>query len=125
MRDVGRFVYEPDDAVIRAHLVTAVAADVDGWLLDPHLAYVSSDVHRPGRLARAYAVREVLPFKEKQLRAALRAHGVGPLTIKKRGVHVTPETLRKRLGLKGSTPATILITRTPTSAAVLLVEPLD
>ncbi len=125
VRDVGRFVYEPDDAVIRAHLVTAVAADVDGWLLDPHLAYVSSDVHRPGRLARAYAVREVLPFKEKQLRAALRAHGVGPLTIKKRGVHVTPETLRKRLGLKGSTPATILITRTPTSAAVLLVEPLD
>lgn len=124
VRDVGRFVYEPDDAVIRAHLVTAIAVDVEGWLLDPHLAYVSSDVHRPNRLARAYAVREVLPFKEKQLRAALRARGVGPLTIKKRGVQVTPEALRKRLGLKGPTPATIIITRTPTSAAVLLVEPL-
>ncbi len=122
--DVGRFVYEPDDAVIRAHLVTAVAADVEGWLLDPHLAYVSSDLHRPGPLARSYAVQEVLPFKEKQLRAALRARGVGPLTIKKRGVQVTPEVLRRRLGLKGSTPATIIITRTPASAAVLLVEPL-
>ncbi len=124
VRDVGRFVYEPDDAVIRAHLVTAVAADVAGWLLDPHLAYVSSDLNRPSRLARVYAVQDVLPFKEKQLRAALRARGVGPLTIKKRGVQVTPETLRKRLGLEGSTPATIIITRTPTSAAVLLVEPL-
>ena len=33
-RCVGRFLFEPDGAVIRAGLVTAVAAGVDGWLLD-------------------------------------------------------------------------------------------
>ena len=64
----------------------------------------------------------MLPFKEKQLRAALRARDIGPLTIKKRGVAVTPEALRARLGLRGSTPGTVVLTRTPGSALALLVE---
>ena len=38
---VGAFLYEPDGAVIRAGLVTAVAAGVDGGLLDEHIAYVT------------------------------------------------------------------------------------
>lgn len=119
----GAFVYEPDDAVIRAHLVTSVAALVDGWLLDQHLAYLSSDelVHTP--FARAFEVIEVLPFKDKALRSALRARDIGPLTIKKRGIAVTPEALRSRLGLSGSQPATLLLSRTPGSAVAMLVEP--
>lgn len=121
---VGRFVFEPDDAVIRAHLVTAVTAELDGWLLDDHLAYVSTDRHQPTAFARGYAVLDVLPFKEKQLRAALRARDVGTLTIKKRGIDVTPEVLRRRLGLRGGNPATVIITRTPRSAVALLVEPM-
>lgn len=127
VRPPGRFVYEPDDAVTRAHLVTAAAAAVDGWLLDPHLAYVSSDESRPGPLVRAYEVLDVLPFREKALRAALRARHVGPLTIKRRGVSVTPEALRARLRLTGNEPATIIVTRTPSGALALLVRafPLD
>jgi hypothetical protein len=124
VRPPGRFVYEPDDAVTRAHLVTTAAAAVGGWLLDAHLAYVSSDEERPGPLVRAYEVLEVLPFREKALRAALRARHVGPLTIKKRGVSVTPEALRARLRLTGSEPATIIVTRTPSGAVALLVRPL-
>ena len=119
----GAFVYEPDDAVIRAHLVTSVAALVGGWLLDEHLAYVSSAtlVHTP--FARAFEVLDVLPFKEKLLRSALRARDVGPLTIKKRGIAVTPEALRSRLALSGTQPATLMLSRTPGSAVALLVEP--
>lgn len=119
----GAFVYEPDDAVIRAHLVTSVAALVDGWLLDGHLAYLSSDglVHTP--FARAFEVIEVLPFKEKALRSALRARNIGPLTIKKRGIAVTPEALRSRLALSGSQSATLMLSRTPGSAVAMLVEP--
>ncbi len=121
---VGAFVYEPDDAVVRAHLVTTVSTAVDGWLLDPHLAYVSSDREVRTPFARAYAVLAVLPFRVKLLRAALRERDIGPLTIKKRGVQVTPEELRKRLALAGSKPATLIVTRTPTTAVVLLVDPL-
>lgn len=94
-----------------------------GWFLDEHLAYVSSDRGEPTPFARAFEVLEVLPFKDKQLRAALRARGIGPLTTKKHGVQVTPEALHARLGLTGPTPATLILSRTPRSSVALLVEP--
>jgi SAM-dependent methyltransferase len=123
--DPGQFLYEPDPAVIRAHLVSCVSSAVHGWLLDPHIAYVCSDHQVRTPLARAFRVVERLPYKEKVLRGALRSRDIGTLTIKKRGIAVTPEDLRRRLGLRGSTPATLVLTRTPRSAAALLVEPLD
>lgn len=122
VRSVGEFLYEPDVAVIRAHLVTAVAAEVSGWLLDPHIAYVASDRRVSTPVATAYRVLEVLPYQEKRLRSALRARSVGTLTIKKRGVAVTPEELRRRLSLRGDEAATVILTRTPRSAVALLVE---
>jgi SAM-dependent methyltransferase len=122
---VGRFLYEPDDAVVRAHLVAEFAESLGGWLLDPHLAYVSADETRPTYLGSAYRVLESLPYREKALRAALRARDVGALQIKKRGVAVTPEELRARLRLRGSASATLVLTRTPRGAEALLVEPLD
>lgn len=123
VRGVGGFLYEPDGAVIRAGLVTAVAAGVHGGLLDEHIAYVTSDeaFHTP--FARSYRVVEELPYREKQLRAALRERGIGRLTIKKRGVAVVPDQLRKRLSLSGDREATLVLTRVAGHGAALLVEP--
>lgn len=123
VRAVGEFLYEPDGAVIRAGLVTAVAAGVGGGLVDEHIAYVTSDSAFRTPFARGYRVREELPYREKQLRAALRERGVGRLTIKKRGVAVVPDELRKRLALSGDTEATIVLTRVAGQGACLLVEP--
>ena len=108
---VGSYIYEPDGAVVRAGLVTAVAAAVDGWLLDPRIAYVTSSNHTPTPLASAYEVLEELPFKEKALRAWVRSHDIGTLEIKKRGVDLDPAQLRKKLGPKGTETATLIITR--------------
>jgi SAM-dependent methyltransferase len=123
VRAVGEFLYEPDGAVVRAGLVTAVAHGVEGGLVDQHIAYVTSDrsFHTP--FARSYQVLEELPFREKQLRAALRERGVGRLTIKKRGVDVVPEQLRKRLDLAGEAEATIVLTRVAGHGTALLVRP--
>jgi len=118
-----RFLYEPDGAVIRAGLVQAVAGGVGGRLLDPHIAYVVGDeaFHTP--FARSYRVVEELPHREKPLRAALRDRGIGRLTIKKRGVSVVPDELRKRLALAGDAEATIVLTRAAGRGVCLLVEP--
>ena len=123
VRAIGEFLYEPDGAVVRAGLVTAVAHGVEGGLVDPHIAYVTSDrsFHTP--FARSYRVLEELPYREKQLRAALRERGVGRLTIKKRGVDVVPEQLRKRLDLSGEADATIVLTRVAGKGTALLVRP--
>jgi SAM-dependent methyltransferase len=121
---VGEFLYEPDGAVIRAGLVTAVAAGVDGHLLDRKIAYVTGDAAFHTPFASSYRVVEKLPYREKQLRAALRARNIGTLTIKKRGVDVAPEQLRQRLGLAGDEAATIVLTRVAGEGTALLVRPI-
>lgn len=123
VRAVGEFVYEPDGAVIRAGLVTAVAAGVLGGLVDQHIAYVTSDASYRTPFARGYQVLEHLPYREKQLRAALRERNVGSLTIKKRGVDIVPEQLRRRLALTGDEEATIVLTRVAGKGTALLVRP--
>ena len=123
LRGVQGYLYEPDGAVIRAGLVTAVAAGVNGGLLDEHIAYVTSDQPFSTPFARSYQVLEALPYKEKALRAALRARNIGRLTIKKRGVNVVPDELRKRLALKGDGEATVVLTRVAGRGTALLVRP--
>ena len=120
----GTYLYEPDDAVIRSGLVTAIAAQVDGWLIDPKIAYVSSDSHVPTPFARAFRVIDELPYREKPLKAELVKRDVGTLTIKKRGVDVVPELLIRKLKLKGSVTATVVMTRVADEGKAYLVEPL-
>ncbi len=124
VRGVGAYLYEPDGAVIRAGLVTAVCAVVAGGRIDPHLAYVTADEPVPTPFARGYRVLEEVPYREKQLRAALRERSVGRLTIKKRGVEIVPEDLRRRLRLAGDEEATLVLTRVAGRGTALLVEPL-
>ena len=57
------------------------------------------------------------------MRAALRAKGFGDVVVKKRGVAVVPEQLRRRLALGGGGPtATLVLTRTSAGPLALLVR---
>ena len=124
VEEPSAYLYEPDDAVIRAGLVTAVAAKVGGWLIDPKIAYVSSDSHVPTPFARAFRIIDELPFRDKPLKAALVARDIGTLTIKKRGVDLVPEALIRKLKLKGSVTATIVMTRVQDEGRAFLIEAL-
>ena len=120
--EVGGWLHEPDDAVIRAGLVGELATRMGGRLVDAHLAYITTDKERADPLARSFRVVEELPYREKPMRAALAAHDVGTLTVKKRGVDVVPEQLVKRLKLKGAQSATVILARVGDGARAFLVE---
>ncbi|GAB7032823.1 class I SAM-dependent methyltransferase [Streptomyces sp. NPDC021749] len=122
---VGRYLYEPDGAVIRAHLVADVARQVDGRLIDPTIAYVTADALRPTPFATAYVITDVLPFHVKRLKALLRERGVGVAVIKKRGSAVEPEELRKKLKLGGGASCTIFLTRVAGAPTMLLGQPAE
>jgi SAM-dependent methyltransferase len=120
--DVGGWLHEPDDAVIRAGLVGELATRMSGRLVDAHLAYVTTDEATSDPLARSFRVVEEIPYRERPMRAALVARDVGTLTIKKRGVDVVPEQLVKRLKLKGSRPGTVILARIEDGARAFLVQ---
>jgi SAM-dependent methyltransferase len=124
-RPLGRYVYEPDGAVIRAHLVAEVAEEVGGGLLDPTIAYVTSDELRPTPYASAYEITDQLPFNVKKLKALLRERAVGVLTVKKRGSAVEPEELRRKVLPKphGREAATVFLTRVAGAPTMLIGRP--
>lgn len=121
---VGAWIVEPDPAVIRSGLVSVLAARLDGRLLDPRIAYITSDVPpRATRLGTPYEVLEEVPFARRAMRTWLRTRGYGDVVVKKRGLNLVPEQLRAalRLGGAGAT-ATLLLTRTDTRPLALLVR---
>lgn len=107
----GRYLYEPDGAILRTYLVSEVARDLDARLADPTIAYLYSDELRETPFAKAYEIGEALPFNVKALRGHLRELGVGRLTIKKRGADIDPDDLRKQLKPNGPNTATMFVTR--------------
>lgn len=126
---LGAFLIEPDGAVIRAGLVADLAAQLGARGLDPHIAYLTSDTRPDTALGRAYRVVGVHPLKTKALRTWAKTTGVGRLEIKKRGVDVTPETMRREIlaGLgksKGARSAILVATRFGERRAAIEVEPL-
>ncbi|MFH9547130.1 methyltransferase domain-containing protein [Streptomyces sp. NPDC051445] len=125
VRPVGRYLYEPDGAVIRAHLVADVARELDGGLIDATIAYVTADALRPTPYATAYEITDRLPFNVKKLKALLRERGVGILTVKKRGSAVEPEELRRKVLPKpqGSEAATVFLTRVAGAPTMLIGKP--
>ena len=120
---MGSYLYEPDGAVIRAGLVNQVAEQIEGRLVDPAIAYITTDQPAQTPFARAYRVLDHIDFGLNRLRAYLRDRGVGEVTIKKRGTAVVPEQLRQQLHLSGPNAATIVLTRLQGDQSVLVVEP--
>jgi hypothetical protein len=119
---VGAFLYDPDPAVVRSHLVAEFAATVGGRIADPEIAYVYTDDEAETGFARRLRITDVLPFSLKRLRALLRERGIGRLEIRKRGSALEPEQLRRDLRLHGTGSASIVLTRVAGAPTVLLCQ---
>jgi hypothetical protein len=109
VRVPGRWIVDPDGAVVRAGLVRHFAARYGLWQLDPHIAYLSGDELPSG--LRGFEILDQLAFDERRLRQALGALDCGSVEILVRGLDVDPDALRRRLALRGSRPLAVVITR--------------
>ena len=105
----GRWIVDPDGAVVRAGLVRHYAARHGLWQLDPDIAYLSGDRLPSG--VRGFEVLEELAYSERRLRQALSGRDVGAAEILVRGVDVDPDALRHRLRLRGTHAVSVVITR--------------
>lgn len=120
VRPPGRYLLEPDGAVIRARALGEISAGA--WLLDRDVAYLSCDEPLSSPFATRFEILETIDAGEKSLRAWVRAHQVGVLEIKKRAIDVDPAALRRRLKPSGPNHATIVLARTTEGARGLVVR---
>lgn len=122
--ELADFVYEPDAAAIRSHLLGELATQLDAHLFAPEIAYLTSGDQLQSPWVKSYRVLDEMAFDRKRLKAYLRERSIGVLEIKKRGADITPEQLRKELMLKGENAATLIVTRVGDAHRVLVVEPI-
>jgi hypothetical protein len=109
--ELGQYIHEPDNAVIRSHLINLLAEQTNTHTIDPQIAYLTGNDNITSPWLKSYKVEQVLPFDRKQLKAYIKQNDIGTLEIKKRGADITPEELRRELSPKGKNKATLIITR--------------
>ncbi|MCU0878631.1 MAG: hypothetical protein MUF06_12670 [Pirellulaceae bacterium] len=106
---IGRFLYEPHSAVLAARLVATLCADHAWEAVSAQTAYLTSDRLIDEPACKSFEVHDVLPLDRRQLRAHFRERHIGRLEVKKRGVDLDPERLRKEVSAEGDESATLLI----------------
>jgi hypothetical protein len=116
------YVYEPDNAIVRSHLIGQLAEQIDATLFAPEIAYLTSAMPIQSPWLKGYRVLDNLVFDRKKLKAYLRERNIGTLEIKKRGSDIVPEQLRKELAPKGEGAATLIVTRVGDAHRVLVAE---
>lgn len=122
VRELGAFVHEPDGAVIRARLIGDVARSLDAGMLDPKIAYLTSDAALTSPFVQSFRVRETVSANPKAINAALKAGGIGTLEIKKRGVDIDPAAFRRKLTLRGDASATLILARVGAQRLAILAD---
>ena len=115
----GRYLIDPDGAVVRAGLVRHYARREGLWMLDERIAYLTGDEIPAGR--SGFEIREIVPLKK--LKGALAGKGIGALEILVRGVDVDPDVLRRKLRLKGPESAAVVCTRIGTQGVAIVCGP--
>ncbi len=117
---LGKYLYNPDGAVIRSGGLAALAAMLGAAPVSDKIAYLSGDHLNRTPFATAFEVLEVVPLKK--LKGRLRELEVGSLEIFKRGVDLDPDSYRTSLKLKGQGSATVVLTRLLGRHSAVLVE---
>lgn len=119
---LGAYLHEPDGAVIRAELIGLVAAQLDGRMISPSIAWITSDSEVSSPFVQSFRVIAELPLDAPKLKRELRARNIGRVEIKKRGVDVDPAAFRQRLQPKGDGEATLILTRLGERRRAILAE---
>lgn len=120
---LDEYVYEPDPALIRSHLLGAFALEQGLGLLSQGIAYLTGGERKSAWL-RGYKLLAEMPLDEKAISRYLSERRIGSLEIKKRGVDIDPQLMRKRLKLKGSGAATLIATKVGGARKALVCEPI-
>ncbi|MBS12968.1 MAG: SAM-dependent methyltransferase [Gemmatimonadetes bacterium] len=121
---VDKYLYEPDRAVIRAHLVEQVARDIGADKLAEDVAYLTAGSHVESPFVKGYLVEEVMDFSIRRVRNYVTSNRIGRLEIKKRRFPMQPDEIRGKLKLKGSGSATLVLTRVDRGPIAVFCQPI-
>jgi hypothetical protein len=119
---LGKILYDPDPAVVRAGLVDAVAERLALSRLDEAEEYLTGDALVASGFVTPFRVLAELPNNERQLRGYFREHPAGQVEIKCRHIPIKAELVRKQLPLGDGPPRVVLFARLEGKARIIIAE---
>ena len=109
--EIGRYVMTFDSSVERLGLIACLCRELDVACVHPKVGLLTSETLIDSPWVTNFEVLDELPWKIKQVKAALRKHDAGIVEVKTRGKLVNPDTLQKQLRGKGDQLLTVFVLR--------------
>ncbi len=107
------FLYEPNKAIIKAHLIEELAASYSLSKINRHLSFLTGDAlvgtDRPG-IFRAFKIKTCHPFALRELKAFLKDGGINRVNIITKRFPLLPEELYKKLKVKEGGDLFLIVT---------------
>ncbi|MCH2210378.1 MAG: methyltransferase domain-containing protein [Fuerstiella sp.] len=107
----GRYLFDPDPAVVRAGLVDAVCEQLNLQRLDAGEEYLTSDECPDSSFVTEFEVIAVLPNSLKRLRHYFRSKPASRYEIKCRHLSITADAVAKQLPTGGTEPQVVFFLR--------------
>ena len=119
---LGRYLFDPDPAIVRAGLVDLLAEQLGLARLDAAEEYLTGDSLVDSAFLRAFEVEAELSNNPKDVRAYYRTSQVGQLEIKCRHIPVEIDRLRKQLELPGKEAGVLIFARVSGKARAVVAR---
>jgi THUMP domain-like len=107
----AQYIFDVDPAVLAAHLTGTLAGEHQLQSLAAGPSYLTGPKPISDPALVTFKIVELLPFRTRKLADHLRTRNIGQLEIKKRGIEIDPEALRRDLKLRGDNAATLLLAK--------------
>lgn len=117
------WLFEPDSAVARAHLIHEMAAEISGYQIDPRISWLTSDHPPDSPLGTSLRVVEAMQFSVNRIQERLGRLGARAVAVKRRGVPFIPEEIQRQLKSGGDRPIVVVLTRVSGSPTAILCDP--
>ena len=110
---VKKYLYEPNKAIVKAHLINEVATKFSLFKINFNLVFLTSDelVETEGlNIFRKFKILHVESFSLKKFKDFLKNRGITRAQVMTKRFPMTPEEIRKRLKLKDGGAAVLILT---------------
>lgn len=106
----GKYLYEPNRAIIKAGLGAQYASYMDLAMISKNSYFYISDIFKPDFDGRTFEIIEQLLYKPKTIKTYFEKNGIKQANITTRNFRETPEALKSRFKLKDGGNTTLCFT---------------
>ena len=108
--NLGKYLYEPDPAAIKAHLINELANMFVLNTLHPQVAYLAGEKYIGSPWLKCYQVLDSCPVDIPQIKSILKKHEIHRIDCKARGLTLNLHKIQKELKSKGKNIGLVIFT---------------